>query len=164
MPESRHEQIVVAALAVLAAAGGHYTPDHVFRHPTFDGTCYGKDYRDVIYVLVPDRTERQPNTNKTLLARMLFDVVALRRLPVPYSDVNPLSPPAEPRSVIQSRLAEDVENKLTSDPTYAAYAGLEVWDIQVTTDERDADLTDLEGWACAYLRTQVQYYYRRGAA
>jgi hypothetical protein len=172
MPEPVHERVVgvmLAWLQTIVSNGGSpywYTPAHVFRHPTFDGTCYGRDFGDVIYVLVPDRTERAKNTNKTFNARMLTDLVLLHRLPVTYADHNPLKPPPLKREVIQARLASDLENLLTSDPTFALFAAqdLEVWDIQVVTDERDADLTDLEGWACAYLRVQTQFFYRRGAA
>ena len=170
MADPTHERVKAALktwLEGIAANGGApywYTPAHVFWHPTFDCSCYGKDFGDTIYVLVADRTARSKNTNKTWSARMLFDLVLLRRLPTTYSDVNPLKPPAEPRGLVQGRLSSDAENRLSSDPTYAAFAGLQVWDIQVLTDERDAELTDLEGWACAYLRVQLQYFYQRGAA
>jgi hypothetical protein len=170
--EPTHERVKTVLKTLLqgiVANGGApywYTPAHVFWHPTFDGSCYGKDFGDTVYVLVGDRTHRTKNTNKTWNARMLFDLIVLRRLPVPYSDVNPLKPPAEPRGLIQGRLASDAENRLSADPTFAAFAseGLQVWDIQVLTDERDPELTDLEGWACAYLRVQTQYFYQRGAA
>lgn len=149
-------------LAGITGTGGSpywYTPSVVVRAPSFHGGCLDAAY-DVIYVIVPDRTLRRKETSRTVLGQLEFDVVAVKRLPTTYADQNPFAAAAGViRETYQARLAGDVERRLIADPTLASFQGLGVSRLEVTADDRSAEDTALEGWACAFLRVACEYRY-----
>ncbi len=165
MAEPIHEQIMAAIKTLLAGIVGTggapywYTPSAVIRAPSFHGGCLDTA-QDVIYVIVPDRTLRRKESTRTLLGQIEFDVVAVKRLPTSYADQNPFAAAAGTiRETYQARLAADVERKLIADPALASLQGLGVSRLEITSDDRSAEDTALEGWACAFLRTACEYRY-----
>jgi hypothetical protein len=163
--EPIHEQVMAAVRTLLAGivgTGGSpywYTPNAVIRSPSFHGGCLHPTH-DVVYVIVPDRTLRRKESTRTLLGQIEFDVVALKRLPTGYADQNPFAAAAGTiRETYQARLAADVEARLIADPTLASFQGLGVTKLEITSDDRSAEDTALEGWACAFLRASCEYRY-----
>jgi len=149
-------------LAGIVGTGGSpywYTPNAVIRSPSFHGGCLHPTH-DVVYVIVPDRTLRRKESTRTLLGQVEFDVVALKRLPTSYADQNPFAAAAGTiRETYQARLAADVEGRLIADPTLASFQSLGVTKLEITSDDRSAEDTALEGWACAFLRVACEYRY-----
>ena len=153
---------IKALLAGIVGTGGSpywYTPAAVIRSPSFHGGCLHPTH-DVVYVIVPDRTIRRKETARTLLGQIEFDVVAVKRLPPGYSDQNPFAAASSTlRETYQARLAADVERKLIEDPALTALQGLGVSKLELVSDDRSAEDTALEGWACAFLRASCEYRY-----
>jgi hypothetical protein len=163
--EPVHEQIMAAVRNLLAGVVGNggdpywYTPDAVIRSPSFHGGCLHPTH-GVVYVIVPDRTLRRKEATRTLLGQIEFDVVALKRLPQGYADQNPFSAAGGTiRETYQARLAADVERRLIADPGLTSFQGLGVSRLEVTSDDRSAEETAIEGWSCAFLRLVCEYRY-----
>ena len=152
--------LALGEVHVLRNAGGVVTDD-VVRSPSFHGGHLQTKY-EVVYVIAPDRTLRRKEATRTLLGTIEFDIVALKRLPTAYKDENPYAtqPSSTIRETYQARLAADVERQLIADPTLQAFQGLGVSRLEVTSDDRSAEETAIEGWACAFLRVVCEYRYR----
>jgi hypothetical protein len=165
MPEPRAERIMAAVQTLLQGivgdGGVNYweTPDPagVIREPSFHGECLKKGAQ-VLYVISIDRVSRRQETNRQKNGEITFDVTVLKRLPTNFNE-NPFATGQTERETIQSRLAADCEKKLISDPAFNAFPGLEVWRVEVLDDDRSAENTNFEAWACAFLHCAINYRY-----
>jgi hypothetical protein len=170
--ETVEEQIVAAMRSRLAGIvagassdGGWefwYTPTAVVRHHEVDGSCLDPSLGDdaVIYVLVPDRADLSNATSRQREARFEFDLALARRWN-PGSE-NPHTLTAPNREQLQNRLAGDAEARLTDDPTFQAYQALNVSQIIVTSRDKSAEATYVDGWVLVILRVLVEYRYAVG--
>ena len=171
--EPIREQIVAALKTRLAGivAGAssatgweyRYTPDAVIRHFEFNQSCLDASLgsgEPVIYVMIPDRTERSNATSRERDARVEFDLVLAKRW-TPGSE-NPHTLAAPNREQIQGRLAADAEARLTDDPSFTDYQALGVWGLLVASEDESAEATYIEGWAVVMLRVAVDYRYQAG--
>lgn len=167
MPAPREELIMVAAQARLAGivgdSGANYfhTADVVVRSPSFHGGLLQKlpdgTNPRTRYFMSPDRIDRSQHTNKEKKGLIRWDLTVAQRLDPNFNE-NPYTA-TRLRETIQAELAYDAEKRLISDTTYQAYQGLEVWNVEVTLDDRSAEETNIEGWACAFLRVVISYKY-----
>jgi hypothetical protein len=164
MPESKTDRIVDAVKGELAAIVGDggttywLTPERVVRWAGVEGSLFDESL-STVYVLIPDDGEKRRDSNRTHLADIKLDLwlmTGFTGIEGPYSD----SPDSPSRVTLQSRMAQDVEKKLISDPALNAYRGLDITDVRITAEERSAEATFVEGWAVVILRLLIQYRYR----
>jgi len=166
----RSAQVKAALAAQLASivegvtnANGYtywYTPSRVIRVKGVAADCVDESL-DSIYCMSPDTTSQARNSTwGTHDAELNIDLDLFRKYRPEAGTENPFEIQGELREDLEDRMAADVEARLMEDPTYAAYAGLEVWDIQVVSKDQTPEATSIEGWARVILRVVVRYRYR----
>lgn len=169
MAESRHEQIAVAIVGLIAAIAGDGGATYwntfsgaaarTIRHPGLEERLFDPSL-DLLCVIVPDDSSKTRETNRTHLAEARIDVAVAKRFAGdgdPWAPADPLYPS---RATLQSRLAQDVEKALMADPALNAFRGLEVIDLRVGSEDRSPEATWDPAWAMTILRLAVTYRYR----
>lgn len=167
MGESRYEQVVATIKGQIAAVEGDGGATY-WR--TYGSAGNGRTIRwagledrlfdpslDTLCVVIPDNSRKARETNRTHLATCYVHVAAAARF---EGEGDPFSPPDPSRQTLQSRLAQDVERVLMSDPTLEAFRGLEVTDLMVESEDRSPETTYDESWAMVILRLAITYRYR----
>lgn len=94
------------------------------------------------------------------MAEARIDVALAARL---EGDDDPFAAPNPSRQTLQSRMAQDVEKVLMLDPALNAFAGLEVVDLRIVSEDRGPEATWDPVWAVVILRVAVTYRYRPDA-
>lgn len=170
MAESRYEQIVDTIKgeieAIVGDGGATYWRTYgaggnarTLRHAGLEQRLFDASL-DTLCVVIPDDSTKRRETNRTHMAEARVDVAVAARFEDAEDPFNPASPS---RQTLQSRLAQDVERKLMADPALNAYAGLEVVDLKVASEDRSPEATWDPVWAMVILRLAVTYRYRQDA-
>lgn len=154
---------ILTSLAAIVGDGGTnywYTPPSgsVIRYHDFTSQVLD-DSLGQVYCLVPDRVEREPHTNKHMLARAHFDLVMAKRVEAPD---HPFSPPSTTRQQIQTRMAHDASKKLLGGDHTLGLA--RVITVDIPSVELGPEDTWTAAWAIAVLRLSVEYTHLRAAA
>jgi hypothetical protein len=156
--ESKHERIIVALQAALAAISGDggatywYGPDRVLRAPAFSALCLDTSL-ETIYVLSPEDVADERADSCSAKALVRVDLTAVHRFnPVsenPFEQMEPL------RWTVQTRLERDVKKLVRTDETLGGLSQ----EVRIPLTSYAPEETYFEGWACVFMRLEIKYYY-----